>query len=481
MTPPPPKVTIDTGAPIRQELNVIKISLSSPGAGGSGQLGASTPTEDPRVLFDISVRGEAVASLEATADEVGLPLTLAQARESQRDESRFRLPSHILAAIDSVAPRDGWPLWLSFPRYCGYLPLLPWEPMLQDRLNVPMLRLSYSDVQPIRSTKALDVMSCFAFPSVENSNDPGPEQTVRYFLEGIPRYLASYTTFHLFASAALYPLLLDVRDRNPHLHIIVYDPEEARRYGAAENTPDLTSVSPEPLESPWLMWIRDTLGRTSIDLVHFVTHGHLGKEEGGLAPSHSPVVENEGSAVRWISARQICTFLDQIGAWSVAFSSPLGNSSISGLRMLQDQMARMRPGPVIFHDAARDPQRAAWDAAFKFAYAIEEAQVPVTDAISMCCHPAWALPGTEADIATQQLINDLTVGGRMPDLFHGRENTPSWLASGQRSLERSVSQLLETVSTPEQLKSSGVAEALRFTAKLLERHASKLADEAKKK
>ena len=68
----------------------------------------------------------------------------------------------------------------------------------------------------------------------------------------------------------------------------------------------------------------------------------------------------------------------------------------------------------------------------------------------------------------------------MPDVFEGSENTPSWLASGQRALERSVAQLFHaSPDDPATVMSSGAADALRFSAKLLQRHAVKLAANVK--
>jgi hypothetical protein len=70
----------------------------------------------------------------------------------------------------------------------------------------------------------------------------------------------------------------------------------------------------------------------------------------------------------------------------------------------------------------------------------------------------------------------------MPELFEGSQNTPSWLASGQRALERSVAQLIESSPhNPESVTSSGSADALRFASNLLQRHAVKSFREAEKK
>ena len=488
MTPAAPS-PLCTPDPLLQQLNVVKISLCLPGLSAAGQLGAASPNDKTRVLFEISIQGEMVGCLEATADEMGLPLTLAQARESQGDERSFQLPGHILAALDSVVPQGAWPLWLSFPLYSGYLPVLPWEPLLKNRLKVPILRLSYTDVQPIRSRKSLDAVVCFSFPRAkeflaaqQKPNYQTPEQTIRYFFERIPPNLAPYTTIHAFGDQSVYPILTSLRDRHSEFRIIVYDPRDAARYGAPDADPALTTSAVEQLESPWLLWIRDAMGQRSVDLTHFICHGYLGKEEGVLAVSHSPILNDDQEWSRFIGARQLCTFLDQVGAWSVAFSSPPANYSISGLRMLQDQIARLRPGPVLFHDMARDPDGAAWDEAYQYAYAVEEAEAPTSAAISLCCHPDWALPGTAHDSKTQRLLKELTLAGRMPEVFEGSGNTPSWLASGQRALERSVAQLICTSpDDPDKVMSSGSADALRFASKLLERHAARFAADLKVK
>jgi hypothetical protein len=70
----------------------------------------------------------------------------------------------------------------------------------------------------------------------------------------------------------------------------------------------------------------------------------------------------------------------------------------------------------------------------------------------------------------------------MPEVFEGSGNTPSWLASGQRALERSVAQLICTSpDDPDKVMSSGSADALRFASKLLERHAARFAADLKDK
>jgi hypothetical protein len=447
-----------------RQFNVVKISLSL-----NGDPSSSPPTTDNRVLFDISIDGKQAGLLDATVEEVGLPLTLGQARIKQTSDSDYGLPDHIGAALEHVVLGGGEPLWLSFPQPSGYLPIIPWELLLNRRLDVPILRLCYTSVQPIVSTQSLDIIVCFSFPVSKQVMNP--KEVIYYFFDHIPDNIQRYTTFHVFADAAVQPVLVDVRNRKPQCQINIYDPRQASQYEVpSANTSPSDSVS--EVESPWLLWIRDAMGSRSADVVHFFCHGYLGREDGFLCFAQSPLQNDDERFARFVGARQICSFLDQVGAWSVAFSSQPGNYSIAGLRLLHDQMAHIRPGPVLYHDMQLDPESLGLCETYQYAYAIEEAFPPKSSAISLICHPDWAMPVSDPDDESKNLVDTLTLAGRMPDVFEGVENTPSWIASGQRSLERSVAQLISTTpANPAEVLQSGTADALRFVSDVLARHA----------
>src|SRR5437870_727562 len=145
MTPAPtPNIS-----PARQ-LNTVKISLSLCGAPASTIVGPDN--SECRVVFDISVGGEQLGLLDATVGEIGLPLTLAEARSMQYYDYQYQLPSHISAALTRAVPSGDDVLWLSFSQPSGYLPLVPWESLMSQSVNVPVLRLCYTTVQPIIST-----------------------------------------------------------------------------------------------------------------------------------------------------------------------------------------------------------------------------------------------------------------------------------------------------------------------------------------
>ncbi len=471
----PPMMNPNTGGvrtPLAEELNSLKICLGLPGS--------IDPNGEPRkatcVIFKVTVEGQHEATLECSAREVGLPQNVTLSRSVRFEESSLQLPEHIVASLDEMVPHTGVPLWLSFPLPCGYLPAVPWERLLRARMKLPpILRLSYQPVQPITPRDSRDIALCFSFARAKDSFMIRPPQEIlAYFFDDFPPNIAAYTTFHLFTDSSLFHDARALRDRYRGIYKIeLYDPAEAERFSMAD--PTSAESDSDPLDSQWMRWIRGALGTRSVDIVHLVCHGYLGREDGFVALSESPVAEMDTGFARFVGARQICALLDQVGAWSVAFSSPPGNYSKIGLRLLQDQVSRNRPGPVLYHDMESDPDAKGLHEAYEFAYAIEEAYPPQSGEVSLSCHPEWAMPWTQGDAASRRLLNELTLAGSMEEVLEGSENTPSWLASGQRALESSLATLVSSCQDePERLLDSGAAEALRFTAKLLQEHAQTL-------
>jgi hypothetical protein len=447
----------------RKDRKVIEIRLAL----SSGAVGLTNPRQTT-VVFTVSVGGEQVALLQASPSEIGLPMTLAAARSKQASDDDYRLPDYLLAGLTSVLPTDEEPVCLSIQQPAGYVPVVPWERLLKTRIAAPIVRLPYTLVQPKAATKSLEAILCFTFPVAKQETDPG--YVVTTFLSMLPPNLGDFSTLHLFGDWQVQAQLHQFSATHQAAYpTIVYDPVKASRYDVPEPDTDQTQTG-DRLESPWLLWIRDELGARSVDIVHFVCHGFLGREDGLLAVSQSPVLNDDQDIARFIGVRQLSSFLDQVGAWSVGFTSQPHNYSVAGLRMLQDQIARLRPGPTLFHDMTRDSGGQGLVGAYA---CLQTTEPPSTDAVTLYCNPDLFKKRTASDEKVQHILNELTLSGRMADVFESPENTPSWLASGQRGLERSVADLLS--SAPERVDTvlqSGAADALRFTSDVLQRHAA---------
>ena len=127
------------------------------------------------------------------------------------------------------------------------------------------------------------------------------------------------------------------------------------RPGAAcGEPPEPGAVAGEQVSDPWLRSILDEMRGTTVEAVHFVTHGYVTGDQPAIAVAESPTRNDDRLWARFIGPGQLTACLTQLGAWSVGFSSPPANFSRMGLRELADNIARQRPGPVIYHDAGSD-------------------------------------------------------------------------------------------------------------------------------
>lgn len=443
------------------KLNLLRISLALTGS----EVG-------PGVTFDIRIAGEQRGLLRASAEEIGLPLTLSQAREWETSEraQHFHVPDYVLTALESVVPQNGDPLWLSLVQPYGYLPIVPWERLLRPRLICPFLRLPYQEVSPIALRTTIDAIVCFSFPRAKRGWLE-PEQVIDQFVRQLPMNLGTNTTLHFFADHQVQPILQNCSQRLAGSYKFEFhDPQKAADYAIPDRSGDDSFKT--DLENPWLLWIRDSLTGTSADVVHFVCHGYLGREQGSLAFSQSPILNEDPSWSRFVGARQLCRFLDQVGAWSVSFSSMPGNYSVAGLRFLQEQVAQMRCGPILLHDMEQDDDEKALGQAFRYLYEVGELPAPTSPALSLYCPPDWDRePSTSATVRARQLVDQFSLGGRPgPDVLR-RGKDPAFVANLQRSLESQISRLnLDPGSDEERATQRGAEDALRFTSDVVARH-----------
>ena len=161
---------------------------------------------------------------------------------------------------------------------------------------------------------------------------------VELYLGMLPEQLGD-STIHVFADETTRTLLDDTRPQ-----FLIYEPP------AQWDAPDSTRGD---INHPWLVWVRDAMRGKTVNFVHIVCDGTLGDQEGGLA-FISPISSTDNRIGYPVGARELNTFLDRLGTWSIGFSSPPTNQSVAGLRYLHDQLGEERAGPVLLHDMARD-------------------------------------------------------------------------------------------------------------------------------
>ncbi len=221
-------------------------------------------------------------------------------------------------------------------------------------------------------------MVCFSSPVAKRELSVG--EILSRFLVQVPADLVAKTAIHVFADAEAQPALKATLNGYPAFSIRIYDPAESQR----NRRPGGNS----PITNPWLLWIRDSLAGRSADVVHFLGHSYLSGEEGALALAESPTKNDDPDRTRFVWADELVAFLNATGAWSTAFTSPAENHALTGLRMLQDAIARCRPGPCLLHDMAVTQSTDALGDAYRFLYLPEWHHAPSSPGIALYLSPA---------------------------------------------------------------------------------------------
>jgi hypothetical protein len=434
---------------------------------------ASSESRRPTtVVFDLSLGGNSVGSVAVPAAKIGVPLRFSEARAMRNWD--YRVPDELTRFVNQHL-RDSQPLYLAFDSPYGYLPAVQWELLATSALARPIVRLGANSVRPVLAEPTMDVAYCCSLPE-----DAGvsPAVVATDFIRQLPRELPDQARLHVFTHRSLTSVLQrKIESLGVSRSVTIYAAPEMTHCPLTGSNQTLTDV-PEvsSLQNSWLIWMRDALRHVSVDVVHFVCSGYLGRTRAGLRLAHGPTQAEDFGCAEIVSTREIAMFLQQVGAWSVVFSSPPFNSCDLGLRMLFHEIAGMVAGPTAFHDIAADANSDALAMLYRYVFVPEIGSLPSSPALALSTHPAWSSPRNQQwDDRMERLVRDYTVFGHTTS--GSAPQSPSapapaaWATSQQRSLEKSISELANAPqSDREQAREDGILEALRFTKDLLSKY-----------
>jgi len=406
----------------------------------------NTVADKPLAVFTlIEPDGGETGVLTASLAELGFdPGAREAAHGSLVLPDAYRVPVHLVAALrawQASAPPAGGaggdpaglqdngihpqPVWLRLSVPLGLLAAVPWEELLQPALGVPMLRLPYQSLCPRQPHGGNNTVVCFSSPVAE----PAMETRLAMFVDQVPLDLARATAFHLFGDRSAYPALTALRRKHAgKVHIEVYDPLRAPAH----------DKSPE--RNPWLRWIADEMGEGRADVVHFLCHGDQQGGTGALKMASSPTDAGTGRHPCLAEAAELITFLDHVGAWCAAFTSAPEERSAAGMRMLQTEVARQRPGPLLVHDMNVAGSAGALGDAYRFLFGVTR-RPPASPSVALVCHPVLVSP-QEADAESDRQLRDFTLDGRLGQALHD-DRLPGAILSSQRKLEVSAGTLAD--------------------------------------
>jgi hypothetical protein len=321
----------------------------------------------------------AVKSISAAEVGIGKRLSVQAYRGVE-----FRLPPEVirrLATALSGHPSDD-PVWLQIDRSAGFLAVVPWERLLAPFMPWPLLRIPNFLVDPAFLEGRLRLAICASAPAAKEFY-PVADFTIS-LIERIQEAVVQGTDIYVFSDRdAGYSL----QSRFPagaksSLHrVILHEPERAARFGTGES--EITES--ERLRSPWLRWMETELGDRGIDAVHFICPGYFDSERGSLALARSPLQNRDEAWSHFVGGRELGAFLDHLGAGAVAFGSPYENIWSLGLRLLADEMAWTRPGPVLLYEAQDHVD--AVGQAYRFLFSENYGPPPERGGLLLYCHP----------------------------------------------------------------------------------------------
>lgn len=467
---------LDPGA----DLSVLRLSFAT------ADFMSSSATPTPNVVMvacELQESRNTVGRWHVSARQLAVPedyTVAARVRYSDLDGTfPVDVAQAIVAALHQRAqPRA--PLWLEFVSPCGTLPLAAWERMLQPLIEVSVFRLPYLGVEAVASLDSLDLAICASSPRAKI-----PISLITLIPPIVARMLSAgpqSTRIHVFTERAT---LDELRTKLNDSRVLLYDPsdlpsdffapvEELSETSATEA--ETSSTSPgisdsDVLRNPWLRWMSYALGDLSVDGVHFISHGYLALGRGMLALAESPVRNSDRAWSRFIGARELSMSLSSLGAWLVGITAPDPNFSVIGLRLLLDQLARVRTGPVFLHDMAAQPGNDNFDAlgsTYRFlcgagglASQRAEAPPPTSPAISLVVPPARTGSVESLERTNLQMLGAVTRGRASASIASGG-SVHAWLASAQRTIERSTAELLEARTPVDSSARAGVERALKL-------------------
>lgn len=340
--------------------------------------------------FQAGGRLQSLPLWEGGLDEWGLAPSIASDLRTRPDESQFHIAPRLLPSLHSAwlqhaAPQR--PLWIHLAKPYGALRYLPWERLLVDALQTPVLMLpDFIFPPPRESATMLDIAVCASAPlNCEHAHiRDGLVDAIQAIVSGIDRPVR----LHVFADAEMGE---PVRHLSPgSAELILHPPADAERFVVEDPSSRLLDSS-GTLRSPWLLWMRQALKPYSTDAVHFVCHGHLSGTSGAMLLAQSPLGRTENYLAGPVGACELTSFLTQVGAWATAFSASRDNHNPVGLRALADEIAQSLPGPMLLFNAAYDAPTALAQS-YRFIHAQSAQPPPRSRAVYLYCQPYLVSP-----------------------------------------------------------------------------------------
>jgi len=387
--------------------------------------------DDPQVELALMLGAESIDQGGRRWRISAFSLNVPESIDSQTAPT-FDLPLQLLEGLRAslAGQPKAMPLWLRFAKPHGHLGVLPWERVLAEALDRPVLRLPDLLERPHENRDVLEVAICFdAAP--ETPQQEAVEQITRSadaVMRAPPR---SHTRISLFTTARWFESLCTSKlDRRLQRH----DPATAPTSGEAFKR----ARERKSFESAWSIWISETLATRSLDAIHFICPSDVTDDGPALVTASSPSPRESVPSLSYISPLQIAAFMTRTGAWSALFTSPPGGTSGATMALFADALAQTRPASVLYQPLLTPEHATALRLCYAFLFSPRPAEAPVLREGFLYCQPAFvtALANLEVpSVLAATQLNAALIEAAAPPGIEDFEQPPKWVNAVQRHLE----------------------------------------------
>ena len=358
----------------------------------------------PNVLFTLQAKvdGE-LATIRTWPSDIS-ELGVRPEKREDRNDVEGTLPHEMISYVQEWmrdAKLDDAPLWIHVVRPYGALRFMPWERAFGAQFGHPILMLpDFLFPPPRESDDTLDVVLCASAPLYVEDGNVGNALVAA--AEGIRAAAVRSTNLHIFTDNAFYQGMHDhlATLAPPNGSVTVYDPQDASPFCSEDVSSRLVDQSGQ-LRSPWLLWMQHSLRSRSVDVVHMLGHSHLARDRGAMLLAQSPLERTNEFSPGPVSAIELSNFMTRVGAWGTVLTGVVDNNSPSGMRALADEIGQTRPGPVVMHSLARDPQQSFLPVAYRVVFDDAPMAMPVNDSLFVYCQPYRVIPPDDTERSVQ--------------------------------------------------------------------------------
>jgi hypothetical protein len=453
----------------QHDLTVLTVTLLP---GGISTQQSSEPTDTmAKVRFVLKGMGDQ-KSCTVAAREMGIPRRLEWATLRGRGGYSFGLPPDLIGwlreNVDGI-DQSGRVLWLHFVKPYGYLGMFPWESLLKAALPCAILRLPDFVVDPPQQTPSvIDIALCCQLgranlsatvellvdtaKALSYSGGPRRVRVTAFADAEICKRLSQSNAVKSLPAFSFHEVELGESILTTYLVKPIANIRNPIRdwlgrlgnahEGAGSGQPsskDLLAAATDPVKSPWLRAVRKALAGQSVDVVHILANAMLSLESGVLLLDQTDPNLRSPSA-NAVSAEEFLAFQAQVGAWAVGVSSAPDSFSDMGLRQFATNLAQLRPGPLLYHDAVADPTCGELSNAYAFLLSEYPTTPRQSSAIFAYCEPFRVYndqvpDGTLESLSHRYTPSTFQSGAEVRSVFQASDNVPAWMAASERFVD----------------------------------------------